>query len=199
MVTVAFLWAERRLKLLSQEDRAPFWTGRLPWVWGELMPGIEVPDGEAEDLRIATRSVASSTSTDRLFLWLCQLRRAPYSYDWLDNFGRRSPSEADPALCELEMGQRVMTIFTLIDFEPAESITLRMNRGWPRRTFGDLRLQYRAERMGEQSSRLSVVMWMPPIGRLFSRQRRYLLAWGDLIMMRKQLLVLRNLAENDAA
>ena len=66
-----------------------------------------------------------------MFAWLCQLRVAPYSYDWIDNWGRRSPRERDPALERLEVGQRFMTIFRLEEFERPHHVTL-----WHEGVFG---------------------------------------------------------------
>jgi hypothetical protein len=39
------------------------------------------------------RGITVDTRPADVWPWLCQVRLAPYSYDWLDNFGRRSPQE----------------------------------------------------------------------------------------------------------
>jgi hypothetical protein len=39
------------------------------------------------------RGVTVHAPAQEVWPWLCQLRLAPYSYDWLDNLGRRSPRE----------------------------------------------------------------------------------------------------------
>lgn len=170
---------------------------QLPWVWGEPVAVDPALDRPAGQMRTVTRSVTSAAAPEALFSWLCHLRRAPYSYDWIDNFGRRSPRVADPRLCALEVGQTFMTIFTLTDAVPGRSVTLRMKPGWPSRVFGPIVLQYEARARAGGHSLLSAVMWMPPIGSIAPRVRRYLLAWGDLIMMRRQLRLLVTLAERD--
>ena len=174
---------------------------RLPWAWGPPAP-ITHPDGEVaaahgSDLRVATRAVRSTASPAALFLWLCQLRRAPYSYDVIDNFARRSPRVADPAMMQLRRGQTFMTIFTLVAFEPQRSLTLRMKDGWPTRVFGALDVVYRVDPLPDGDTRLAATLWLPrppgPLGGL----RRSLLAWGDLPMMRRQLLTLSALAAKE--
>ncbi len=39
------------------------------------------------------RGVTVAAPAAGVWPWLCQLRLAPYSYDWVDNLGRRSPPE----------------------------------------------------------------------------------------------------------
>lgn len=169
---------------------------RLPWVWGGPVE-MEAPDEYCRSARVrrVTRAVTTTADPATLYLWMCQLRRAPYSYDWIDNLGRRSPRWADLAMLELADGQDFMSIFTLIAHIPGESLTLQMNPGRPTRLFGAVRVKYEAVRLDAHRSQLRAALWMPPFGGLGAGQRRYLLAWGDLIMMCKQLRVLSGLAE----
>lgn len=143
--------------------------------------------------RRAVRSHRTGASAAALYLWLCQLRRAPYSYDWLDNFGRRSPRLPEPELTDVSPGDSFMSIFELVEANPGTQITLRMRSGMPTRIFGDVVLTYAIEEHGAERS-LVVVIWFSPVGKILNRLRRDMLAWGDVIMMRKQLRTLCELA-----
>ncbi|MCK7580455.1 MAG: hypothetical protein MZV65_35625 [Chromatiales bacterium] len=89
-------------------------------------PG-EPPDAGARPRALARRRRRCAARI--VFRWLCQLRVAPYSYDWIDNLGRTSPGVLLPGLDALEAGQRFMTIFRLVAFAPGESITLETPPG----------------------------------------------------------------------
>lgn len=131
-----------------------------------------------------------------LFRWLCQLRAAPYSYDWLDNFGRRSPRQLTPGLERLAPGQRFMTIFDLVEFEPDVHLTLVCTR--LRRIFGNVAGTYLIVPRKQGGCRLLVkVVVNHPGARLEPALRARLLPYADLFMMRKQLRTLRDLAERD--
>jgi hypothetical protein len=81
----------------------------------DLVPGADLELFRAIDI---------SAPVAVVFRWLCQLRVAPYSYDLLDNLGRRSPRELTPGADKLEVGQRIMTIFYLASFEPDHHLTI---------------------------------------------------------------------------
>jgi hypothetical protein len=129
------------------------------------------------------------------FRWLCQLRAAPYSYDKLDNFGRRSPQQLTPGLEELKPGQRVATIFRLVEFEPGESLTI-YHRG---RVFGRVACTYWARAVDERRSRIVVKVACASDRRGgLGALARFALPPADLVMMRRQLLNLKELAECSA-
>jgi len=127
------------------------------------------------------------------FRWLCQLRAAPYSYDWLDNGGKQSPRELTPGLENIEVGQRAVAIFHIADVEPGSSITVHA----PTSLFGECVITYRAVPVGEHRSRIVVKLGVVYPSGVQGELMRDLLPVGDLVMMRKQLLNLAALAERD--
>ncbi|WP_240529102.1 hypothetical protein [Streptomyces antioxidans] len=131
-----------------------------------------------------------------MFRWLCQLRVAPYSYDLLDNMGRRSPRRLTPGAGELAIGQRVMTIFELVSFETDRHLTLKLTDPRGLRLFGGFAVSYTVADTGRGTTRLVAKLAVGERNGLLGRARTPLLAWGDLLMMRKQLLTLRDLAES---
>jgi hypothetical protein len=144
-----------------------------------LLPGADVALLRAVDVE------APAATT---FRWLCQLRVAPYSYDAIDNFGRRSPRALTPGLERLEVGQRFMRVFRLASFEPGRSLTLVTGS----RLFGRVACTYAALSAGDARSRIVVRLLVAY--RPFTRLVHPAFAAGDLVMMRRQLLTLAALA-----
>jgi hypothetical protein len=132
------------------------------------------------------RGVTVRAPADRVWPWLAQIRLAPYSYDWIDNLGHRSPRELrdlpPPAIGEhftTAMGGRPTGRIRSV--EPGAQLT--------------------GEIMGSVMSYV-LVPAQDDVTRLLlkvvtARRRAWtpLLCLGDLVMARKQLLTLARLAE----
>jgi hypothetical protein len=175
---------------------------RVATTWGTTPAerALPFPDDVADDDRqILWRGVDVSAPAPIVFRWLCQMRVAPYSYDWIDNGGRRSPQTLTPGLDALAIGQDFM-IFRLAAFEPAVSLTIETppgSRG--ERVFGNVSITYWARAVGEDRTRLLVKLRVRPARSVYGAFLRGFLPWGDLVMMRRQLLNFRRLAEREAA
>ena len=145
------------------------------------------------------RAVTVRADASTVFRWLCQLKVAPYSYDLVDNLGRRSPTILTPGDEHLSPGQEVMTIFRLVAFERDRHLTLRMDATWAVRLFGDMAITYAVHPVGDRQSRLVVKLVLAEPSGPGHVVRLRALAWGDLVMMRRQLVTLARLAEGGGA
>jgi len=146
------------------------------------------------------RAVTVHAPRPVVFRWLCQLKVAPYSYDLLDNRGRRSPRTLTPGAERLTTGECFMSIFELVDFEPDQQITLRIVEPAALAWFGPLTGTYAVRELDATRTRLVVKLNVGGPGEdLLRRVRRGALAWGDLIMMHRQLTTLRQLSETTTA
>jgi hypothetical protein len=141
---------------------------------------------ELEQELFRARTVAAPPQV--VFRWLAQLRHAPYSYDLVDNLGRRSPRTLDPAAPPLAVGQRALIVFRVAAFALDDHLTVDTRGRW------SMVMTYRV-RPVPGGTRLVVKVRCGYPTALDGRLGRVLLPWGDWLMVRRQLVVLGSLAE----
>lgn len=142
------------------------------------------------------RAVDVDAPAEVVFRWLCQLKVAPYSYDWIDKRGRRSPRSLTPGAEILELGQGFL-VFRLVEFESNRHITGVIHPRFER-VFGRLAVSYLVEPCDANRCRLVSCIDLATPASMLGKVWQTLLAYGDLFMMRKQLLTLKHCAEQTA-
>lgn len=149
--------------------------------------------GETRD---AFRAISIEAPPAEVFKWLCQMKIAPYSYDWIDNGGRKSPRTLTPGADQLVVGDRLMGIFDLRAFEKDGSLTIAIRDLLPvRLLIGSFVMSYVCDTEAQDGTRLRVKLIVPKkwgfLGSLFFKA----ICWSDLFMMRKQLMTFKECAE----
>jgi hypothetical protein len=134
----------------------------------------------------AWRAVTVRAGPRQVWPWVAQIRLAPYSYDWIDNLGRRSPQR----------------LYGLPDPVVGEPFT----RALAGRPFGRVLTVVPGEHLTAEIMGAVVSYVLVPEGsdtrllfKLVARRGRAiapLLCVGDLVMARRQLLNLARLAEH---
>jgi hypothetical protein len=145
------------------------------------------------------RAIDVVASPALLWRWLCQLRVAPYSYDWIDNLGVRSPQQLTPGLDELEVGQVMLRVFHIASFARDQQVTIVARSRFTR--LPPYAMSYVVTPRGLSASRLVVhIRFSAPRGIPKGVKRVLLTALSavDAMMMSHQLRNLKALAERDA-
>jgi hypothetical protein len=143
-----------------------------------------------------TRGVTAATRPERLWRWLCQLTVAPYSYDLVDNRGRTSPAVLTPGADELAVGRPLLVLFVIDSFVVGEHLTIRLARPGPG-PVAEFAITYAVRPDGDRRTRLVATVVADGTRGVVATLLRQVLAWGDLVMMRRQLTRLGALAARE--
>jgi hypothetical protein len=157
--------------------------------WGvnerETLLAYPCDDFVASPVLQAWRGVNVGASPEAVWPWVAQIRVAPYSYDWIDNFGRRSPREL-LGLPEPRVGERFTTasgrkLGRIVSVDPGRQLT------------GTIMGAYMSYVLVPEDHGVTRLLL-----KVVSQTARWAsvgLSVGDLIMARRQLLNLKHLAE----
>jgi hypothetical protein len=151
----------------------------------ETLRSYPCDDLVASPVLQAWRGVHVGAPPEAVWPWVAQVRAAPYSYDWIDNLGRRSPRELLD-LPEPRAGDRFTTaggreLGRIVSVDPGRQLT-----GTIMGAFMSYVLV--PQEHGVTRLLLKVVMRT-------TRWAALGLSVGDLIMARRQLLNFKQLAE----
>jgi hypothetical protein len=185
--------------LYSQLERAGSSLHQMFHAWGTTAAERSMPfpcDAYVRSPLVTQyRAVDVLAPKEVVYRWLCQIRFAPYAYDWFDNFGRQSPRQLTPGLERLAVGQALLVMFRIVDFVENEHITVQGE------TFEwiagqKIAMTYLVVPTGPTSCRLITKLSAQhgPLTYL-NQLRREFVPIGELPLMRKQLLTMKELAE----
>ena len=144
---------------------------------------------------IATRSITISAPPKDVFPWIRQMgfgRAGWYSYDWIDNLGRRSATKVHEEWQSVESGDKIPSgpiSFTAAIVEEPRHFVLEIKSLGKKSPKLHFTLAYEL-RDDPQGTRLVTRMRSHialPFGSLFER---FILGPGDGIMLRRQLLTI---------
>ena len=165
--------------------------------WGattEEIHGSVVGDNLCRDATlIATRSITISAPPKDVFPWIRQMgfgRAGWYSYDWIDNLGRKSATKVHEEWQSVKSGDKVPSgpiSFTAAIVEAPRHFVLEIKSLGKKSPKLHFTLAYEL-REDPQGTRLVTRMRSHiklPFGSLFER---FILGPGDGIMLRRQLL-----------
>ena len=152
---------------------------------GETLRSYPCDDFVATPVLQAWRGVRVQAPAEAVWPWVAQVRLAPYSYDWIDNLGRRSPMEL-AGFPEPRAGERSTTtggreLGRIVSVDRGKQLTGTIMGAF----MSDVLVpeDHHATRL-----LLKVVMQT-------TRSIAPALSVGDLIMARRQLLKLKQLTE----
>jgi hypothetical protein len=170
-------------------DRIRFWNVTAEERLATHPADRHVPAGGGHLLR----AVDVDADPAVVYRWLCQIAVAPYSYDLVDNLGRRSPTTLTPGAGDVRLGQWFQ-IGPVVEVEPGRQITVA-TAGRAARVFGNVAITWQVVPGVTARSRILGCVALGPARGPLDRAWQELLAAGDLVMMRRQLLNLKELAE----
>jgi hypothetical protein len=136
---------------------------------------------------VAWRGVHVQAPSTVVWPWICQLRLAPYAYDWIDNLGRRSPqrlmSLPEPRVGEAFTASGGRKLGAIVSVDSGRQLTGGIMGGF---------MSYVLVPQAVATTRLLLKVVMET-----NRWSAIGLCVGDLVMARRQLLNFKRLAERD--
>jgi hypothetical protein len=138
----------------------------------------------------AWRGVRVEAPAAAVWPWVAQVRLAPYSYDWIDNLGRRSPQQL-AGLPEPRVGEAFTTAGgrsrgRIVSVDPGRQLTATIMGAF---------MSYVLVPDEHDTTRLLLKVAMQTNRWNANRWAAVGLSVGDLIMARRQLLNFKHLAE----
>src|ERR1700760_4279856 len=139
------------------------------------------------------RAVTIHATPEVVWSWLIQVQRAPYSYDWIDNLGRRSP-QMPLGLPDPHPGERFTTaarvrLGRVMAVQPCRELTTDI---------ASVLMSYVLEPTEDGCTRLILKITTERWHGIFAPSSYVVapvLSIGDLVMARRQLLNFKRLAE----